>query len=276
MLIDWFTVGAQVLNFLILVWLLKRFLYKPVLDAIDAREISIAAELTAAAAKQAEAQRECDEFKSKNLEFDEQRSALLATATEQNDADRRRLLGEARKEAEDSRIKYADALRAGAARLESKITQLAKDEIFGIARKALADLATASLEERMSDVFIRRLRALNAKEKDLLAVALRSSSEPALLRSSFDLPPQERAKIQNALNEAFSTEVRLRFDSAPDALCGIELTAGGQKLAWSIGDYLKALEQKVGQVLDTAAMPAAAAPAAATPAPVPVVRTVAK
>jgi F-type H+-transporting ATPase subunit b len=37
MLIDWFTVGAQVLNFLILVWLLKRFLYGPILDAIDAR-----------------------------------------------------------------------------------------------------------------------------------------------------------------------------------------------------------------------------------------------
>jgi F-type H+-transporting ATPase subunit b len=44
MLIDWFTVGAQALNFLILVWLLKRFLYKPILDAIDAREKRIAAD----------------------------------------------------------------------------------------------------------------------------------------------------------------------------------------------------------------------------------------
>jgi F-type H+-transporting ATPase subunit b len=51
MLIDWFTVGAQVLNFLILVWLMKRFLYQPILDAIDAREQRIAAELANAAAK---------------------------------------------------------------------------------------------------------------------------------------------------------------------------------------------------------------------------------
>jgi len=42
MLIDWFTVGAQALNFLILVWLMKRFLYKPVLHAIDEREMRIA------------------------------------------------------------------------------------------------------------------------------------------------------------------------------------------------------------------------------------------
>ena len=45
MLIDWFTVAAQALNFLILVWLMKRFLYKPILNAIDAREKLIAKEL---------------------------------------------------------------------------------------------------------------------------------------------------------------------------------------------------------------------------------------
>jgi hypothetical protein len=57
MLIDWFTVGAQALNFLILVWLMKRFLYKPILHAIDAREKRIAAELADADAKKAEAKR---------------------------------------------------------------------------------------------------------------------------------------------------------------------------------------------------------------------------
>ncbi len=52
MLIDWFTVGAQALNFLILVWLMKRFLYKPILNAIDAREKKIAAELADADAQE--------------------------------------------------------------------------------------------------------------------------------------------------------------------------------------------------------------------------------
>jgi len=51
MLIDWFTVGAQALNFLILVWLLKHFLYQPILNAIDAREKLIAKELADADAK---------------------------------------------------------------------------------------------------------------------------------------------------------------------------------------------------------------------------------
>jgi F-type H+-transporting ATPase subunit b len=57
MLIDWFTVGAQAINFIILVWLLKRFLYKPILDAVDAREKRVATELADADAKKAEAKR---------------------------------------------------------------------------------------------------------------------------------------------------------------------------------------------------------------------------
>jgi len=65
MLIDWFTVGAQVLNFLILVWLLKHFLYKPILNAIDAREKRIASELADADAKKSEAQKERDDFQNR-------------------------------------------------------------------------------------------------------------------------------------------------------------------------------------------------------------------
>ena len=78
MLFDWFTVGAQALNFLVLVWLMKRFLYKPILDAIDAREKRIALALLDAALKQTAAQKERDEFQKKNEDFDHQRNDLLS------------------------------------------------------------------------------------------------------------------------------------------------------------------------------------------------------
>ena len=92
MLIDWFTAGAQALNFLILVWLMKRFLYKPILHAIDEREKRIATELADADARKAEAQKERDAFQHKNEEFDRQRAALLSQATDEVNAERQRLL----------------------------------------------------------------------------------------------------------------------------------------------------------------------------------------
>ena len=65
MKINWFTVAAQVLNFLVLVWLLKRFLYKPILKAIDDREKMIAAQIKDADDKEAVAAKEQEEFKKK-------------------------------------------------------------------------------------------------------------------------------------------------------------------------------------------------------------------
>ena len=81
--IDWFTVVAQAINFLILVWLLKRFLYRPILHAIDERKKGIANQLAEAEAKKAEAQKERDDFQHKNEEFDQERAALLKKVTDE-------------------------------------------------------------------------------------------------------------------------------------------------------------------------------------------------
>ena len=81
MLIDWFTVSAQAINFLILVWLLKRFLYRPVLAAIDAREKRIAQQLESAAKQQAEARAERDDFQRRSNALDQEREKILHAAS---------------------------------------------------------------------------------------------------------------------------------------------------------------------------------------------------
>jgi F-type H+-transporting ATPase subunit b len=249
MLIDWFTVAAQALNFLILVWLMKRFLYKPILHAIDAREERIAKELADADAKKAEAQKERDEFQHKNQEFDQQRASLLTKATDEVQAERQRLLDEARKAAATLSSKRRETLRNEEQSLHQAISRRTQQEVFAIARKALTDLATTSLEERLGEVFTRRLREMDGQAKASLGEALTTASDPALVRSAFDLPAAQRAAIQNALNETFSAEIHVRFETAPDLIGGIELTTNGKKVAWSIADYLASLKKGVDELL---------------------------
>ena len=268
MLIDWFTVGAQVLNFIILVWLLKRYLYKPILNAVDAREKRIAAELSDADAKRAEAKKEREEFQHKNEAFDQQRAALLSKATQEAAAERQRLLDEARRVADDLSAKRAETLQTEADNLDQAILQRTQDEVFAIARKALTDLAGASLEERICDVFLDRLRNMDADSKAGLGKALTTASEPAVVRSAFDLPPAQRGAIRKALNEMFSADIHIRFETAPNLVSGTELISNGQKVAWSIADYLSALEKSVNDLLKKAAPAAKAeAPPDAKPEP---------
>lgn len=259
MLIDWFTVGAQLLNFLVLAWLLKRFLYRPILDALDAREQRIAAELADADAKRLEADKERDAFQHKNEVFEQQRAALLSKATDEAKVERARLLDEARQAADALSIKRQETLRNEAHNLNQAISRRTQKEVFAIARKALADLATTGLEERMGEVFIRRLRALDDQAKEGFVKSLKSATEPALVRSAFDLPAEQRAAIQNALNETFSAEIRVKFETAPDLVSGIELSTNGQKVAWSIREYLASLEKGVDELLKTQSRPEAKA-----------------
>ena len=262
MLIDWFTVGAQVVNFVILVWLMKHFLYKPILNAIDAREKRIASELADANAKRTEAEKERADFENKNKAFDDQRSALLSKATGDAKAEGAQLLDNARKDADRLRDTQAAALQNDHARMGGQIARMATEEVFGIARKALADLATVSLEERIGEVFTRRLHEMSGKDKDLLAAALKASSEPAVVRSAFAMPTDQQSAIQNALNETFSAVVRIRFETTKEAICGIELSANGQKVGWSIATYISALDQKIGALLEAqSTQQAKAAPA---------------
>ena len=90
---------------------------------------------------------------------------------------------------------------------------------------------------------------MEGKPKAALGNALKASPAPGVVRSAFDLPAEQRAAIQNALNETFSAEVRVRFETAPDLIGGIELAANGQKVAWSIRDYLVSMENGVSELL---------------------------
>jgi F-type H+-transporting ATPase subunit b len=114
------------------------------------------------------------------------------------------------------------------------------------------------LEDRLCEVFIRRLSEMDAKTKPVLAEAFKTAIEPALVRSAFELSADQRSLIQHALNETFSadpaaqlrTGIQIRFETAPELISGIELaTVTGQKLAWSIADYLLSLEKSLDELL---------------------------
>lgn len=249
MLIDWFTVAAQAVNFLVLVWLLKRFLYKPILDAIDTREKRIAAELADADSKRAEAKLQRDDFEKKNQTFDKERQDMLTKATSEANAERQRLMDDARKTADVLRVKREDSLQREYVALTAEVTRRTQAEVFAIARKALTELASTSLEIEMTGVFIKRLQELDDAAKTDFAGTTETQRSSMIVRSAFDLPPAQQAVIQDAVSNTFSMAASLTFETVPDVISGIELTSGGRRISWSIADYLVSMEQRIGELL---------------------------
>ena len=244
MLIDWFTVAAQAVNFLILVWLLKRFLYRPILDALDLRENNLAIKLAGADRIKAEAQQEYALYQQKNEEFELQRATLMEQTRAECKALRQRLLDEARKAADALSARQQETLRCDLHKLNQTIVQKTQLEVFDIARKTLGELACASLEEQICRVFVQRLKNMDSKAHATFAAALGTASAAVRVQSAFELPESGRAAIQSALQQTFPDSVlQLGFETGPELIAGIELYANGQKLSWSIADYLQSLEK---------------------------------
>jgi F-type H+-transporting ATPase subunit b len=227
-LIDWFTVGAQAINFLILVWLLRRYLYRPVLAAIYAREKKVAGMIADATAQEARARVAGEALRQRNEAFDRDRDGLMRSARDQGAAEHERLFESARQDSQLLRAKLTQTLAAERAALGHQLATRTQEEVFAVAHKALSDLAGASLEDRMIEVFIARMREL---------------SEPIVVGAA----PARAA----AVRERLGADATVRFETAPELICGVELTVDGVKLPWSVADYLSSLAQNLAALAAT-------------------------
>jgi F-type H+-transporting ATPase subunit b len=258
MLIDWFTVGAQAVNFLLLVWLLKRFLYKPVLAAIEEREKRIATQIQEAEKKKAEATQEQTDFLHKKEEFEKQRAGLLLEAAKTAKAERDGLLEKARADSEDLRLKLKKTVQDELDTLNGKIGTLAVQEVFSIARKTLVELADVDLDERMTAIFLRRLHDLNDQQREELK-ATATSNHSAMVRTAFEIGPPKKVAIEAGLKAILGEDTAIKYEMKTGLISGIELTANGQKFAWSIADYLTTLTDSVHRLLEPKLEPASVA-----------------
>ncbi|MCW8796968.1 MAG: hypothetical protein OQK67_07900 [Chlorobium sp.] len=250
MLIDWFTVIAQLVNFLVLVWLLKRFLYQPVLKAIDEREKKIASELQHAAEVEKEAGKRLVQLEKKNEAFDNDRARMLRQAEEEAGERKHAMLEEARKEYDSLRMRLQETLQNEEKNLEEEVIGRIGSEVFAIAGRVLEDLAGVTLDERMVDVFCERLRHPDSEEMKEMQGAFSGKPLLPVVHTAFNLSPEQRERIGRTLHDVFSIDAEVTFESADDLVDGIELSMNGHSVSWSVRSYLASLEKMTRELLD--------------------------
>jgi F-type H+-transporting ATPase subunit b len=241
--INWFTIVAQIVNFFILVWLLKRFLYKPILDAIAKREQKIVDQLNDAEAKKTEAQKEQEEFKQKNLDFEVKKKELMDAAISESKEMQDKLLEKARAEAEALKNHLEKTEKEKRHNREATLAQKVQEEVFSISRKTLQDLSSVSFEEQATAVFINRLKSLKDEDLDQFKSAFKDNK--IILRSAFPLSDSQQKQIEEQIIKLLQKEIILKVEVSEDLIGGIELSTRDYKLSWSISGYLKDLEDRV-------------------------------
>lgn len=265
MRVDWFTFAAQIINFVILLLLLRRFLYRPILNAMRRREAEITARYEEAEREIQEAEREAELFRATRLELESQRESLYDELEEEIETRRKTMLLEARNEVESMQARWYASVEHQRAAFLRDLQDRIGQQVLQIAERSLGDLADTRLEDQAVALFLTRLEALEQAEREAIVHSAEGLEEGLVVRTAFSLTATQRGALVEALNQlladAFGTNgftpvnkdgiTQIRFEQDSELVCGIELELRDRRLGWSLRDYLRSLEEELAGAMET-------------------------
>jgi F-type H+-transporting ATPase subunit b len=247
--IDWFVLFCQIFNFLLLVYLLKRFLYGRIIKAMDDREAKIAARFAEAEELKVKATEAAEIYDRRNQLLSEKSEQMLNEASIAAEAKRKELMEKVREEVDAIKTRWQDMLTREKGAFFQDLRQRASQQIYATARRALTDLADADLEARIIDEFIRRIRELDKEKSAQIRKAISGGGNKVIVRSAFSIPVQTQSRIEQALKQQITNGFTIRYDTEPEIVSGVELRVNGHKIAWSLNEYLETLVENLSETL---------------------------
>jgi F-type H+-transporting ATPase subunit b len=247
--IDWFVFLAQIFNFLLLMYLLKRFLYGRIIKAMDDREAKITSRFAEAEDLKIKANEEVELYEKRNRMLHEKKEIMLNEATMAADAKRKELMDQVRRDVDAVKARWQDMLVREQDAFFYDLRQRAAKQLYATARKALADLADVELEERIVDEFIRRIRTLDEEKSVQIRKTISGGGNKVIIQSAFGIAEPRQAQIEEALKKQITNGFTIRYLKQPDIVSGIELRVNGNKIAWSLNEYLETLVESLTETL---------------------------
>ncbi|MEN8446045.1 MAG: hypothetical protein ABG776_13640 [Cyanobacteria bacterium J06555_13] len=243
----------EIINFLVLVVLLQRFLYKPIMRAMEQRERSIRGRLQSAEVRETEAQAAREQYEQLQTDWAKAMKVRQHQMHQQLEAERTDSLEEVRAELETQRAQWYEALHQEQKACLVNLRDRARSQLIQSIRTALKALADTTLEQQMVETFLHQLPGLSASEQSALLTAVNLDAPHWVIRTTFPLEDDLQARLVKGIQTYLASEVPFEsfsFETYPEYPCGIELRIQGYKLAWHVEHYLNSLESQLAYTLD--------------------------
>jgi F-type H+-transporting ATPase subunit b len=248
-LIDWFTVIAQIANFLVLVGLLRYFLFTPIVNAMRERREQIDGDMDKAKKREEEAARMLEDYQAKSLELDRKSEEIMRKAEEDARKRGEDYLRQARLEASAEQDRLRDALNLRKGDLSMRLRLMALHDGAGLARRTVGELSGTSLEDGLVSAFIRQIETTDRERREKMSSAMGKAGNSPRVTSSFPLSDDLRRRLDEAIRKQFSPGASVRYVPAPDMPLGIEMDVDGYKLRWGVEQYLGDLEDEISKAI---------------------------
>ena len=242
---SWWSFALQAANFLILVWLLRRFLFKPVSAIVARRKEEIARGMAEASAEKQKALNVERNLEAQWAGIDAERQKATEEQGLQLAAERKKIIDEARAEAEKIRKRTATQLSEERAAATEELFSRTVELAVNLAEMLLRELALPSIEHAFLSRVLDYLDRLPAEERAALVAHL--GDAPLLVTTAHPLDAWEEAEWREQLEKRIGAPGGMKFNSDPALIAGAEITLPNGVLRFSWRDALATAAKEINR-----------------------------
>ena len=219
MTIDWWTLGIQTVNVVILIWLLERFFWRPVAAIIEQRRAMAQGILAEAEAKRNQTIAALAEIERTRAGFLREREAILAAAHEAAEQARAARLEKSRRRRHPWKRMQRRRSRRRKQWPDKAWAERASRLAVEIAERLAARLDGPAVRAAFLDWLLKEIRALPEPARQ--AVAADGVALEAI--SATPLDPADQERYRGLIGEAFGAHPQIAFKADPALIAGLEL-----------------------------------------------------
>ena len=245
MQLNWSTFLLEVVNFLILVWILKRFLYKPVLDAIARRKAAIDKTLADAESKHKHAEALELQYQNRLADWGREKEELRSALSEELRVQRERLTAELKTKLEQERDKERVLAKRRLTEMEDHAAEQGIAKGVQFTARLLERIAGPELEARLIGVALEDLSCLPALQLKALQEACRDRQRGTKVVSAFPLSEVQRSQIVRALQQVIHETIAATFEEDSSLVAGLRISAGPWTVRANLHDELQFFAEMV-------------------------------
>lgn len=235
--LSWTTFILEIVNFLVLVWILKRFLYKPVLEVIARRRAGIEKTLADARGLQANAEKLREQYEGRLANWEKERQQARDALAAELEAERHRRLDALQAELQQQREKAREIEARHQADTLRELETVALQQGARFAARLLEQASGPDTQTRLVDLLIDKLPQLPAERIAALQKSYGSAKEIAVV-SALPLGDDQRRRLKQALANILP-DAAARFGQDRDLIAGVRITVGAWVLAANVRDELR-------------------------------------
>jgi F-type H+-transporting ATPase subunit b len=241
--LNWSTFVLEIINFLVLVWILKHFFYRPVINVIAQRRAGIQNSLSEATQLHDDAETLQAQYRDRLADWEQERQQARASLAQEIETERARRLVALQSELEQEREKSRVAEARRQADALHKLEETALIQAARFASRVLGEVASPELEAKLLDMLTDELPRFSAERIAALRNNWGQTTEAIVVASAFPLSDSQRQKLRKALTAMTGSDLPLHFEEDAELLAGVRITVGAWVLGANLQDELRSFAE---------------------------------